>query len=158
MRSMILTISAVLCLSCSDSNVRNPAAPADRSSQAIGTTTRRRAVTHPPSRAALSGEWGGEHIALELQDGAGRLELDCAHGSITQAIVPAADGTFSVLGTFTRESGGPVPREGEDVHPARYSGKVSGDRMDLTIAVDGTELADKFVLVKNQSPRIVKCL
>ena len=102
MRSMILTISAVLCLSCSDSNVRNPAAPADRSSQAIGTTTRRRAVTHPPSRAALSGEWGGEHIGLEVKDGAGRLELDCAHGSITQAIVPAADGTFSVLGTFTR--------------------------------------------------------
>jgi hypothetical protein len=30
--------------------------------------------------------------------------------------------------------------------------------MDLTIAVDGTELADKFVVVKNQSPRIVKCL
>jgi len=155
---MILMVTAVLCLSCSDSNLRNPAAPADRSTQAIASSARRRAVTHPPIRAALSGAWGGQHIGLELQDGAGRLELDCAHGSITQAIVPAADGTFSVLGTFTLESGGPVPGEGENPHPARYSGEVSGDRMDLTIAVDGTELPDKFVLVKNQSPRIVKCL
>ena len=160
MRVMTLIFSALLCLTCSDRSVQGPTAPTTRPVQSDAVDAgRRRAVTRTRAATALSGQWGGEHISLELQDGVGRLELDCAHGKITQAIVPASDGSFAVLGTFTREHGGPVSTtEEENVRPARYSGTVSGDAMTLAIAVDGQELPDKFTLTKGQSPRLTKCL
>jgi hypothetical protein len=161
MRSTIF-IAAVFCVSCScsDSKFQNPVAPTERSAQpATESTSRRRAVTQPATRAALSGTWGGEHVTLELQDqGGGRIEFDCAHGSITQAIIPRSDGTFSATGTFTRELGHPVAGDTDDAHPARYSGTVSGTKMELTIAVDGQELPNRFELEKDQEGRLVKCL
>ena len=156
---MIFIATAVFCLSCSDSRFQNPVAPSDRSVQAATeSTSRRRAVTQPTTRAALSGVWGGEHVTLELQNEGGRIEFDCAHGGITQAIIPRSDGTFSVTGTFTREFGHPAAGETDDARPARYSGTVSGARMELTITVDGEEFPDRFELQKDQEGRLFKCL
>src|SRR5437764_9129292 len=118
MRSTIFIAAAIFCVSCScsDSKFQNPVAPTERAAQAATEgTSRHRAVAQPAKRAALSGTWGGEHVTLELQEvDGGRIEFDCAHGSIMQAIIPGSDGTFSVDGTFTRELGHPVAGDTDD--------------------------------------------
>ena len=159
-RTFIIGVAAVAFLACPDGKFQNPAAPADRTATAAVTqnTGRHRAVTQPMARGALSGTWGGEHVSLELDTVGGLIEFDCGRGTLTQPIVPLPDGTFSVAGTFTREGGPAMVGEISDPHPARYRGTVSGDTMELIVAVDSQELPDRFALVKGQSPRLTKCL
>jgi hypothetical protein len=159
---VVIVTAALLSLSCG-----TPTAPdqsvvtqsTSQSSEPAGKPARARGVRNRPAAAPLVGSWGGEHIGLDLQVGVSRVELDCAHGTIDEAIIPAADGTFEVRGTFTLERGGPITdTDVENIRPARYRGKISGGTMDLTIIVDGTALSEAFVLVRDQFPRIVKCL
>ena len=111
----------------------------------------------PSSQPPLLGAWGGEHIALELRSGGSSVELDCAHGTIDEPIVVAADGSFTARGTLTRERGGPVTEtDVENTRPARYRGKVSGGKMTLTL--DGGDFTETFTLAKDRPAQIVKCL
>jgi hypothetical protein len=110
-------------------------------------------------RSARAGTWGGEHISLEVTDQGGRVEYDCAHGTVDQRIVPDARGRFEVRGTHVREHGGPVRRgETEDSHPARFAGEIQGDTMTLTVTESDTkEVVGTFTLVFGQRPRVMKC-
>ncbi|MGZ5492379.1 MAG: hypothetical protein ACXW3E_02260 [Thermoanaerobaculia bacterium] len=168
MRSPVLIVTTVvLCLSCSDAAVRSPTAPSETiategtvpDARQSGHPIRRRAARARSSPSALLGSWGGEHIQLDLQIGGGRVELDCAHGTIDESIVVGGEGTFAVRGTLTLERGGPVTdTDVENTRPARYRGKVSEERIALTITVDGGDVAESFTLVRNRLPRITKCL
>ncbi len=103
--------------------------------------------------------WGGEHVGLEVGGEGGRLEYDCAHGTIDEKIVADAQGRFRLRGTHVRERGGPV-RKGEpaDSHPAVYEGRIEGDTMTLKVKeVDTGETVGTFTLKHGREPRIVKC-
>ena len=50
-----------------------------------------------------AGTWGGNHIRLDVGKSSAEVEFDCAHGAISEAIVPDGAGRFDVRGTFTRE-------------------------------------------------------
>ncbi len=108
---------------------------------------------------ALTGTWGGEHISLEVTEGGGRVEYDCAHGTIGQKIITDAGGRFEVRGTHVRERGGPVRKgEREDKHPAVYRGQIKGDTMTLTVTESDTgESVGTFTLTLGREPHIVKC-
>jgi hypothetical protein len=108
---------------------------------------------------ARLGTWGGEHISLEVTDRGGRVEYDCAHGSIDQRIVLDSRGRFDVRGTHVREHGGPVRKdETEDSHPARFVGEIRGDTMTLTVTESDTkEAVGTFTLVFGQRPHVTKC-
>src|SRR5690242_572456 len=72
-----------------------------------------------------AGVWGGPHIRLDVaEDGTATVELDCAHGSTTEPIVPDGKGDFRAAGTYVQESHGPI-REGRENagRPAVYAGK-----------------------------------
>jgi hypothetical protein len=106
-----------------------------------------------------AGTWGGEHISLEVTEGGARVEYDCAHGTIGRRIVPDRKGRFDVPGTYVEESGGPV-REGArpKSYPARYTGRVSGERMSLTVTRgDSQKVIGKYTLVRGREPELVKC-
>lgn len=108
---------------------------------------------------ATKGTWGGEHIGLEVTDGGGRVEYDCAHGTIDQKIDTDAGGGFEVRGTHVRERGGPV-RKGvpEDRHPAVYKGRIKGDTMSLSVTESDTgESVGTFTLTLGRQPHVVKC-
>src|SRR5437016_14556862 len=82
-----------------------------------------------------AGTWGGEHVLLEVSGKGVEIEFDCAHGQITKPIPLDARGRFNVPGTFTPEHGGPILRdEKPSVAQARYSGRITGDAMSLTVA------------------------
>ena len=95
----------------------------------------------------MTGQWGGAHIGLVLDPSGGRIDYDCASGTVGP-IVPGPDGRFSVAGTHTPGHGGPV-REGEvlPTYEANFIGRISGDRMSF----QGRTENDVFVVVHSQN-------
>lgn len=110
------------------------------------------------SGADIAGRWGGAHVALTLDDSGGSIEYDCAHGGLSAPVRPDRSGRFESDGVHVREHGGPV-REGEvpDSIPARYAGRISGDRMTLRVLV-GRDTLGPFELRRGAEPRLFKCL
>ena len=106
------------------------------------------------------GAWGGQGIALEVTESGARLEFDCAHGRIDEPMRLDANGQFGIRGLFFRERGGPV-REGEESkgEPARYSGRVDGETMVLTVRLADRDVdIGTFTLVHGKPARLRKCL
>ena len=108
----------------------------------------------------VTGSWGGEHVGLTLDGGGGRLEYDCAAGTIAEPLFPAPDGSFAVNGTHTPGMGGPdridyVPPS----YPARYTGTVGRETMTLRVAVPSRDLTlGPFRLRRDTEPRLLRCL
>ena len=104
-----------------------------------------------------NGSWGGKGIVVEVTDAGATVEYDCAHGTI-ERLEPGRDGGFEARGTHTVESFGPSRGGGESARPARYTGRVSGDAMTLTVTLTDTqEAVGTFSLGRGQRTRLVKC-
>lgn len=108
--------------------------------------------------SAITGSWGGSHAGLSLTASGGTIDYDCAHGGLGAPVVPDGSGQFDVAGVHVREHGGPV-RIGEviDSLPARYVGRVSGDRMTLRVLV-GPDTLGPFDLRLGVAPQLLRCL
>ncbi len=114
----------------------------------------------PSDKRVAAGIWGGNHAGLTVTETGAHLELDCAHGDISQPLMMDANGNVSVDGVFVQEHGGPI-RVGEDEvkKPARYAGKVTGDTMTLDVTLTDTqETIGTFSLTYKSTGRVVKCL
>lgn len=114
----------------------------------------------PPPGETMTGSWGGQHIALELTAQSGRLQYDCAAGTIDEPVRPDASGRFLAHGTHTPGHGGPE-RIGEEApaSPADYEGRVNGGHMILSVRIPalGQELGP-FTLEHGAAPNITACL
>lgn len=114
----------------------------------------------PVAEGPLTGAWGGEHVGLTLDRGGGRLDYDCAAGTIAEPLVPARDGSFAADGTHTPGQGGPdridyVPPS----YPARYAGTVRRDTMTLRVTVPSRDLVmGPFRLRRDAQPQLLRCL
>ncbi len=116
------------------------------------------AATPAPKRSVPEGDWGGPHVALKVTSAGARLELDCAHGGIDEAIALDDDGRFEARGLYVKESAGPARSEGSSGRPARYSGRVDGDTLSLKIVLaDSGATVGSFTLERGRFARIVKC-
>jgi hypothetical protein len=103
------------------------------------------------------GKWGGDHVGIEVDAKGVRFEFDCAHGT-TAAIRFAGDGGFDVAGTFVRERPGPTRPEGDRNEAARYSGRIEGDTMTLTVeTTNPAETIGTYTLQRGRLPRVRKC-
>jgi len=105
-----------------------------------------------------AGSWSGMHASLTLTDSGGAIEYDCAHGGLGAPVHTDQGGNFEVAGVHVPEHGGPV-RDGEipDSLPARYLGRISGNRMTLRVIV-GTVTLGPFELERGGESRLLKCL
>lgn len=107
-----------------------------------------------------AGAWGGPHIRLDVAEEGAAVELDCAHGTIGGPILLDTDGRFDADGAYVQERGGPE-REGEEPagRSARYSGRLEGSTLTLTIALaDSGETIGPFTLTRGKAARLTKCL
>ena len=115
------------------------------------------ATMSPPTH--LSGQWGGPHISLLLEGGLGKIEYDCASGTIDTVVYPWTDGRFTATGTHRPRQGGPV--RVCDIftsHRAAYSGTVEKERMTLSARLeDGTTLGPYSLTLGSQG-ELVRCL
>jgi hypothetical protein len=106
------------------------------------------------------GSWGGEHVGLTLDGASGRLEYDCAAGTIAGPLIPARDGSFAATGTHTPGQGGPDRIDyAPPSYPARYTGTVDRETMTLRVSVPSRDLTlGPFRLRRDAEPRILRCL
>jgi hypothetical protein len=120
---------------------------------------RRKKIVREKEGDVAEGLWGGAHVRLNVrEDGAG-LEFDCARGEISAPFKTDAEGRFDLPGTFTRQSPGPI-RIGitPSAQPARYSGRVEGETMTLSLKLTGTDKAlDTYTLTRGSEGRLRKC-
>lgn len=105
------------------------------------------------------GLWGGEHIGLTVGKDGGRLEYDCARGTIDQPIRLDRKGRFSVTGRHTFEGGGPITKdEKSHRHRALYTGQIVGKKMVITVTLTDTKQpVGTFILFYEQRPDLFKC-
>ena len=107
----------------------------------------------------LEGQWGGDRLQLVIESNSGRVETDCASGTIDGPIKLSADGRFVASGTFEQYRAGPQ-RADEAAAPAnaRYSGEVKQEAMKLSILPVGASAAQVFNLRKGAAVKLVRCL
>ena len=113
----------------------------------------------PAAREPLAeGSWGGPHVTLTVTREGGQLDVDCAHGTLSQPIAPDADGRFEASGVYVRERPGPVRPADVAGEKARYVGRVMGDTMTLSIyPADSDREIERFTLDRGRLGRVVKC-
>lgn len=113
----------------------------------------------PVGRGLAPGVWGGEHIRLDVTPPGATVEFDCAQGTISQRIVVDRRGRFVIDGAYVAEHGGPVRmNEQASSLPVRFSGRISGKRMTLTVRRrDTKKLIGTFTLRHGQEGALVKC-
>jgi hypothetical protein len=114
----------------------------------------------PPEAVGLTGSWGGAHLALDLDARPRALEFDCAVGTIDAPVVPDKQGKFTVAGSYTPGTGGPVSPPAPTPQPATYRGWTDGDvEMLISVKIDG--VADElgpFVLRLGEAAQLERCL
>jgi len=102
--------------------------------------------------------WGGTHIGLTITVSGANVEYDCAEGEILEPL-RLSNGKFSALGLHYMGMGGPIGVDRVHPRPARYEGRVDGDKMDMTVTLTDTkEQVGTFTLVRGANPHVVKCL
>ena len=134
--------------------------PSCRSSNANSANLSVNQTTNTSSNqtSELRGLWGGQHINLEIGDAGAEIDYDCAHGRITEKIVPDRNGKFTVKGVHVRERPGPVRLGQENEQAASYQASIDGDTMTLTVTLtQNNEEVGTFTLTKGKIGRVVKC-
>ena len=106
-----------------------------------------------------TGTWGGQQINISIEGNAATVEYDCANGTINGPLKVDRNGRFSLSGTHVREHGGPIRAdEKPPSQPARYTGRIDGKKMTLTVTLpNSNEKLGTFTLTHGQSGRLRKC-
>jgi len=104
-----------------------------------------------------TGDWGGNHIRMEVAEKSATLEFDCAHGKIEGPLVLDASGRFNLRGSLTPERGGPIRADDKPQSlPAKYVGFIRDNKMMLTVKIEGSD-DETFTLEKGKEANLFKC-
>lgn len=122
------------------------------------------AMGTPPAFAApmlRDGQWGGDRIQLTVSAEGAAVRLDCARGAVPAPLSLDRKGRFDWAGTFEHDRPGPTrvaePAARRDIG-ARYTGRITGDVMDLDIrATDGSPIWHG-ALARDRRTKLVRCL
>ena len=109
------------------------------------------------ARRVPTGEWGGPHARLDVQDKGARLELDCAHGTLDGVLRLERGGRFRANGRFQREGGAELAREAAEGRPAQYSGALKGNVLTIRILTEDGQKLGPFTLERGGRAELVKC-
>lgn len=120
------------------------------------------AVQVAPSAAAphpVEGQWGGEQVQLVLDASGGRIETDCASGTLTGPIRLIGPVSFLASGTFEQHQPGPQHADETVVQAgALFSGEVKDGVMSLSVTPDGGRAMQQFRLRKGHSSKLIRCM
>ena len=109
--------------------------------------------------APVTGSFGGQHVGMTLGPDGGRLDYDCAAGTIDQPLIVDRGGRFRAQGMHSPGRGGPARiDEVPPAYPASYEGWVRGDRMSLLVRVSTGAVIGPFMLRRDVEPVLMRCL
>jgi hypothetical protein len=122
------------------------------------------------NKTLAEGNWGGQQVRMFVTESGAEVDFACAHGTVDQRIELDSEGRFDARGTYEEEGGGPVKKvpitdEDKTTHSdatgdnaARYTGRVTAQRMTLTVTLTKTGRAiGTFSLIQGATPRMHKC-
>ncbi len=104
------------------------------------------------------GNWGGDHVRLEVTETSWYIELDCAHAEVTMPVT-LNEGTFETSAKYYQEYGAPI--EDPEMHKAKEAtikGSLVGNVLTFTIYV-GSEQTNygTYSVEWNKEPMVYKC-
>lgn len=121
-------------------------------------------VTPPETCAApsasIEGAWGGDRLQLTIDaTGLGRVELDCASGTIAGPLKVSDEGRFTASGKLEQyRNGAQAADEAAASSKAMYEGEIKGEQMTLSILREGAAKPQVFQLRKGARVKLVRCL
>lgn len=109
--------------------------------------------------AVPAGKWGAQGIILNVEEKGVTIEYECADGQIEQSLKMDVQGNFTVNGVHTRQRPGPIRADASQTRqPARYEGKILGDKMTLKVILTATqEVIGEFTLERGKTPLMTRC-
>ncbi|HUP19256.1 MAG TPA: hypothetical protein VM778_04790 [Gemmatimonadota bacterium] len=103
----------------------------------------------------LVGTWGGENAGVVVTEAAAHVHIGCTLGDTSGPILLAVDGTFDVAGSYNVDA---YPVDRGILHPARFTGRVVGRQMTLTVTLTDTTLQlGPAVLTFGREPEMGTC-
>ena len=88
-----------------------------------------------PPMSPVVGTWGGKDAGLIAADTGAHVHIGCTLGDTKGQIRPDATGRFSVEGTYNVDA---YPVSRGIIHPARFTGRITGRVMTLTVTLSDT--------------------
>lgn len=108
-----------------------------------------------PAGPLVEGTWGGINAGLIASDTSAHVHIGCTVGDTKGAILAGPDGRFDVPGLFNITAY-PVYR-GPD-HPARFTGRINGRIMTLTVTLTDTSVSlGPVQLIYGKTPQMGPC-
>lgn len=103
----------------------------------------------------VMGTWGGDDAGLVVSNANVHVHIGCTLGDVEGPISLDPNGRFDVGGTYNVDAH-PVDRG--IIHPARFSGRVTGGVMTLTVTLTDTTLQlGPVALVHGREPEMGPC-
>jgi hypothetical protein len=103
----------------------------------------------------IKGTWGGDDAGLIASDTSAHVHIGCTLGDTSTPIRPDARGNFDVSGTYNVDA---YPIDRGILHPARFTGTVSGNELTITVTlVDTGAQLGPVRLVRGKEPKMGPC-
>jgi hypothetical protein len=101
------------------------------------------------------GTWGGDDAGLIASDSTDHVHIGCTVGDTDTPIHPDAYGRFDVAGTYNVNA---YPVDLGILHPARFFGRVDGDKLTLTVTLTDTgQQLGPVTLTHGKEPKMGPC-
>ncbi len=105
--------------------------------------------------AQVSGTWGGEDAGLIASDTSAHVHIGCTLGDTSAPIRTGNDGRFDAAGTYNVDA---FPIDRGIIHPARFTGRIDGDEMTLTVTLTDTQKkVGPVTLIRGKEPHMGPC-
>ena len=103
----------------------------------------------------ISGTWGGDNAGVIATDSSAHVHIGCTLGDTKSPIRPDGYGNFDLTGTYNVDA---YPVDRGILHPARFSGHISGNELTLTVTLtdNGVQLGPVTV-VRGKEPKMGPC-
>jgi hypothetical protein len=101
------------------------------------------------------GTWGGDNAGLIVTDTDVHVHIGCTLGDAVGPIRPDGNGRFEATGTYNVDA---YPVSRGIVHPAQFTGQITGQTMTLTVSLtDTARVLGPVTLVYGKEPKMGPC-
>jgi hypothetical protein len=103
----------------------------------------------------VAGTWGGDNAGLIVSDADVHVHIGCTLGDAPGPIRTDSDGRFEVTGSYNVDA---YPVDRGILQPARFTGRIIGQTMTLTVSLTDTARAlGPVTLIYGREPKMGPC-